>query len=513
MYVPDAEQPRELAPQELQEDGAQDRVSYRELVVALARRNQNSVRLQLELVAQLKIEPATAGGVSAQFERLAGKLRRNNDNLVALSRGEAEAPADPVTTGEVLLAAVSEIEPQHRRVNLQPPPSARIAGHAAGDLTRLLAELLDNAAAFSGPEALVSLETGVTEGGGLLIDVEDRGIGMTDAQIAQANARLAGRSPLDATPSSPVGLLVAGHLAGRHGLDVAVHHGRDGVGVRVAVTIPGKLVTDLRETVPIPLLPPAAASPTTRPTVPAVPAVSPAVPAVPASVPPPLPSVSQPVVPVPVPVPEETAWPAEIAADTDVLADWPSDPDASARWPESPASPAKSEPDAKTPGSDLFAAVTTDEPDEWWHREPPSDVASESTPIFDAMVSAWFSSSPASEPSSGAAQPAMAGSATSNWNSAADAGFRMVEAASRSAPATFTEAGLPRRRRGEQLMPGAIAPITGTASPAPAAEETRPARDAVGVRGRLSNFQRGLKLGRRGKHRSGQDDAADGTQG
>ncbi|WP_027943517.1 ATP-binding protein [Amycolatopsis taiwanensis] len=503
MYVPDAEPPHEFAPQEPHEDGGEDRVSYRELVVALARRNQRLARLQLELVQQLNNELASTGRVTTlfQFERLAGKMRRNNDNLVALSRSEAESQVDPVAFGEVLLAAVSEIG-QHERVAVQTPPSARIAGRAAGDLTRLLAELLDNAVTFSGAETQVALETSVTEGGGLLVGIEDLGVGMTDAQIALATARLAGRSAPGTAPSSPVGLLVAGRLAGRHGVGVTVHHGRDGVGVGVAVTVPADLVTDLRETVPIPLLTPA-----------------------PAAIP---------------PLPEETAGPAEPAGDPGVLGDWRQDPHSGSLWPEPLASPAESEPLASPAGSEplapavesealaspaeseplaepeaghLFESTNTDKLTEWWHGEPPSDVTLESTPIFDEMVSAWFRSpSAASDSPAGAGQPAA--SATGAWDSAADAGWRVVEAVSRSGPTSFTEAGLPRRRQGEQLMPGAIAPATSTIFPAPDAGRDRPARDAAGVRGRLSNFQRGLKLGRRGRHRAGQpDDPPDGTQG
>ena len=59
----------------------------------------------------------------------------------------------------MLRAAVSEIE-QYQRVQVQPPPPARVVGYAASDLMRLVAELLDNATAFSAPETPVTVATG-----------------------------------------------------------------------------------------------------------------------------------------------------------------------------------------------------------------------------------------------------------------------------------------------------------------------------------------------------------------
>lgn len=462
------------------------RITYRELVDALTRRNQSLVRLQLELLEQLTSDLVNAGQATTlfQLERLARRMRRNNENLIALSRGRADDEAGPAPAAGLLRAAVSEVE-QHQRVTVGRAPSARIAGRAAGDLGRMLAELLDNATTLSGPETQVTLEANISESGGLLIEVEDRGVGMTDAEIAVANTRLSGRAVLDAGPSSPVGLLVVGYLAERHGLGMTVRHGRDG-GVRVTVIVPAGLVTDLHETAPIPHLPPA---------------------------------------------PEDTAWPdtERIADALQVSMDWTAEPESSV-WPARPhhgppdAQPETSPNDPENADSregafsSLFAADAAAGSTEWWNDVPPSSASSvsgETTPIFDEMVSAWFiSSSPASEPAEVTSRPATAGTGT--WNSAADAGWRVVEAASRSEPASYTGAGLPRRRRGEQLMPGAIAPAAG--SPAPEVGQDR-SRDAAGVRGRLNDFQHGLQRARRGeqnerrgRHRASQPlDPDDGT--
>jgi hypothetical protein len=83
---------------------------------------------------------------------------------------------------------------------------------------------------------------------------------------------------------------------------------------------------------------------------------------------------------------------------------------------------------------------------------------------------------------------------TAEWNFGTDEGWRAVQAVSQSTPSTFTSAGLPRRRRGEQLLPGSAGPPTGATAP-------RPQRDAHDVRGRLRSFQQGIE---RGRHRTAQ---------
>lgn len=455
------------------QDRGGERITYRELVSALTRRNQSLVHQQLALIDQLKADLMDAGQVSAVFslDRLAGKIMRTNNILAALSRDEAESSSATVPIGDVVDAAVSDIE-QRERISVQAPPSARVPGSAGDDLARILAELLDNATSLSGPETRVTVEITVTEGAGLRIDLEDQGIGMTAAELALADARLAGTATLDTSASPPLGLLVAGYLAARHNLTVTLGHGSNGVGVRVSVLVPAELVTDLRETVPIPLL-----SPTPPPEYD----------------PPQWPAVAEPDQPSDAP-----QWPHQaehIPAPDELFTHH--EPTGTDLWSQ-PASQPLPYGTAAAPSAGSASAVS-----ELFSSSDglgtSSGAPQETTPIFDEMVSAWFRSSTTStEPASLGESGADANS--TGWDSAADAGWRLVEAVSRSEPTSYTEAGLPRRRRGEQLIPGAIAPTPGG---------NFRARDAAGVRLRLSDFQRGRDRARgerRGRHhRSGQD--------
>ena len=76
------------------------------------------------------------------------------------------------------------------------------------------------------------------------------------------------------------------------------------------------------------------------------------------------------------------------------------------------------------------------------------------------------------------------------WRSPADEGWLAVGALTTATNNGFTAAGLPKRRRGAHLVPGAAT----TAEPA--AATPRRARNADDVRGRLANYQQGLRQGR-----------------
>ena len=84
------------------------------------------------------------------------------------------------------------------------------------DLTLLLAELLENATAFSPPE--VPVEVSATLHTGCLIQIVDRGIGMSAERLAEENRRLVSRERLDVAPTTMLGLFVVGRLARRHGM-------------------------------------------------------------------------------------------------------------------------------------------------------------------------------------------------------------------------------------------------------------------------------------------------------
>ena len=488
------------------------RTGYSSVFVNLSRRSQSLVQRQLQLIERLERDEEDADQLATlfQLDHLATRMRRNNENLMVLSGAEpGRRSGQPVTASDVLRAAVSEIE-QYQRVVVQTPPDARIVGFAASDLMRLVAELLDNATAFSAPETQVTVTTRAADHGGLIVDIIDQGIGMNEAEVAEANARLTEAGTVDLATSRRMGLFVVGRLAGRHNVGVVLHGGKDIVGVRATVTVPADLVMDLPAPAPV-RRDPAVALPRRR-TVNG------------AGRPEALANFSQ--GPTPGDGANAPSWsqnghsgmlPARPPSDLEISGTalftpipaedgQPARPPAPVAEPPAAETPAEPEPapDELPSGKALFTANSSPL-SEWWSSaanepkpaaEPPS--RRETTPIFDETLSAWFRSDdpPAAKTTESTSdKPDSVGKATSGWDFAVDESWRAVQAASQVEPKTFTDAGLPKRRRGEQLLPGSASGEPATATP----QRDLPARDAQDVRGRLSSFQYGVNRARHAK--------------
>jgi hypothetical protein len=126
------------------------------------------------------------------------------------------------------------------RVDVQLADDRLVVGAAADDLAALLSELVDNATAFSEPETRVRV-SGQATGSGYVLEVEDRGLGMTDEELQEVNARLAGGPVADADLRQRFGTWVIGLLADRHDVKVRLRRSARG-GVTALVFLPEKLL-------------------------------------------------------------------------------------------------------------------------------------------------------------------------------------------------------------------------------------------------------------------------------
>ena len=162
------------------------------MFVNLSRRSQALVERQLQLIEQLESNEQDADQLSNlfQLDHLATRMRRNSENLLVLAGTDvAKRNVAAVPMVDVLRAAVSEVE-QYQRIVVQTPPTATVLGRAASDIVHLLAELLDNATNFSPPDSQVVMSSTRTADGAIVVEIADRGVGMTDDELAAANARL-----------------------------------------------------------------------------------------------------------------------------------------------------------------------------------------------------------------------------------------------------------------------------------------------------------------------------------
>src|SRR5215475_2272420 len=126
------------------------------------------------------------------------------------------------------------------RIRATSATAASLAGPAVGDVIHLIAELAENATMFSPPNTPVVIHGDVV-GKGFAVEIEDRGLGLSDDQLEQVNALLANPPPFDPSGSDQLGLFVAGQLAKRHNIKITLRPSPYG-GTTAIVLIPQNLV-------------------------------------------------------------------------------------------------------------------------------------------------------------------------------------------------------------------------------------------------------------------------------
>ncbi|WP_406510119.1 nitrate- and nitrite sensing domain-containing protein [Streptomyces sp. NBC_00212] len=189
--------------------------------VNLARRSQVLVHRQLNLLDRMERRADDPGELGDLFrlDHLTTRMRRHAESLIILSgAAPGRAWSVPVPLTNVVRAAVSEIE-DYARVEVRRLPEAAVTGGAVADLTHLLAELVENAAQFSPPHTKVRV-TGEPVGNGYALEIEDRGLGMGDESLDEANRRIEQSEALDLFDSDRLGLFVVSRLAARHAIKV-----------------------------------------------------------------------------------------------------------------------------------------------------------------------------------------------------------------------------------------------------------------------------------------------------
>ena len=130
---------------------------------------------------------------------------------------------------DVMRAGASEVE-QYERVALRDLPDVNTLGRVVNDLVHLVAELLENATSFSAPETKVSVTANMLNTGGVMLEIEDAGIGMTPEELDDANERLANPPVIDVAISRRMGLYVVGRLATRRLVALSHHVQPQGTG-------------------------------------------------------------------------------------------------------------------------------------------------------------------------------------------------------------------------------------------------------------------------------------------
>jgi signal transduction histidine kinase len=433
------------------------RAHLNDMFVALSRRDESLVERQLVVIGQLTRGEQDAQRLAAlrRLDHLTKRVRRRGENLLVLAGAELQqVSGEPAPVTDVLHAAVSEIE-DYQRIVLHPVPQVAVSGLVVSDVVHLVAELLDNATAYSNPEMPVTLGARLTRDAGLAIEITDAGTALPPVRLAEINNRLAALQEVDVSVLRQTGLFVVGRLANRHGFRVHLSS-HDGPGITATVALPNHLVIGADRT----------SLDTGRSPQPE-----------PASVAP--------------PVPADAAWAREPASQPPSL-------DATTVRGPAASAPLDAAPDRESPAYTQTApvpVVATPDALSLLGELAEAETNDLDTPIFRAMLSRWFTE---------ADQSGRTAVVQGGWESEADAGWLAAQAVGQPVEYELTAAGLPKRRPQAFLVPGSVGASATTSPPG--------ARNADAVRGRMASYQQGLTRGRHSRSTSTPDElpAGDG---
>ncbi|MGW3043404.1 ATP-binding protein [Kitasatospora sp. NPDC001159] len=237
---------------------AQGREGTKKVFLNIARRTQILIHRQISMLDALEREHEEPELLRELFavDHLATRMRRNAENLVILGGAlPARRWRNAVPVVNVLRSAVSETE-NYARVVVQGVPRASLSGQAVADVIHLIAELIENGTTFSPPYTQVQVSAQEVPKG-LAVEVEDRGLGMTEDEYERLNEYLANPPELDVSALGDdlrLGLFVVARLAARHDIQVTLRPSPYG-GTRAVVLVPSVLLEQAEQPAAVPGLP------------------------------------------------------------------------------------------------------------------------------------------------------------------------------------------------------------------------------------------------------------------
>jgi signal transduction histidine kinase len=218
------------------------RKGVNQVFVNLSLRNQSLLHRLLGMLDDMEratSDPAVLADLF-RLDHLTTRMRRHAEGLLILAgTTPGRGWRDPVPIADVLQGAIAEVE-DFARVDVINDCADAVAGPAVNDVIHLIAELIENATAFSPPSTPVEISGG-TAAHGFAVEIEDRGLGMEPDVLAAVNERLASPPEFDLANSERLGLFVVGRLAARHGIMVTLRSSPYG-GTKAIVLLPGKII-------------------------------------------------------------------------------------------------------------------------------------------------------------------------------------------------------------------------------------------------------------------------------
>lgn len=225
------------------------RASIGKMFVNVARRNQALLGRQLHVLERLEEREEREDVLEDLFnvDHLTTRMQRNAESLLVLAGIDSTRRSrQPLALSDVIRTAVSEIE-QYSRVDLQPGIDPDVEARHVMVAAHLVAELLENATRFSDPDTRVDVHLMGTPVG-VNVLVVDHGLGMSPADIEQANQTIAEPPTAEIAVSDRLGFFVVGRLARKLGAAVRLHPGeQSGVVAVISLPVPIFRLADVPE--------------------------------------------------------------------------------------------------------------------------------------------------------------------------------------------------------------------------------------------------------------------------
>jgi signal transduction histidine kinase len=221
------------------------RKGVNQVFLNLSLRNQSLLHRQLAMLDSMERAARDPAGLDELFrlDHLTTRMRRHAEGLIILAGSTpARGWRDPVPVVDVLRAAIAEVE-DYVRIDVLSESRDAIAGGAVNDVIHLIAELAENATAFSPPSTQVEIKADAVAHG-LAVEIEDRGLGLSADELAEINERLASPPEFDLANSDQLGLFVVGQLAARHGIRVSLRDSAYGGTIAIVLMPTGIVVRD-----------------------------------------------------------------------------------------------------------------------------------------------------------------------------------------------------------------------------------------------------------------------------
>ena len=199
------------------------RKGVNQVFLNISMRNQSLLHRQLSMLDSMERRTSEPGALADLFrlDHLTTRMRRHAEGLIILSGSTpGRGWREPVPVLDVLRAAVAEVE-DYVRVDVLSESRDLVAGNAVNDVIHLVAELVENATVFSPPNTRIEVRAD-RAGTGLVTEIEDRGLGLSEEELAGINLRLASPPEFDLANSEQLGLFVVSRLAARHSIKVSL---------------------------------------------------------------------------------------------------------------------------------------------------------------------------------------------------------------------------------------------------------------------------------------------------